>query len=226
MRALPALPALLLAALLVGACVPAAPTPVATSPVETPSAAPVDTPPPATDEPTSPPASELPAASEPPTETASPPPVVEPSSSASTEPGAAAVCSGNDQNRTFYEAAAATLNWAVYCAVLPSGWFVASGQYRQAGGGWVEIAYRGPGGARLELHEGAFCAAADGCVPAGLEAGDAPFGDQTGTLVALDDGGWAVSVHRGEQISWLAVGTGMDEAGFREIVGALAVVPG
>jgi hypothetical protein len=118
------------------------------------------------------------------------------------------------------------VSWTVYCAVLPAGWFVDSGQYRQASGGWVQIAYRGPGGARLELHEGAFCTASDGCVPSGTESGDAPFGDKTGTFVALDDGGSAVVVDRGEKISWLAVGTGLDEAAFRAIAGALTIVGG
>ena len=158
-----------------------------------------------------------------PTETATPP-VDEPSSSASTVPGAAAACSGSDKNRDFFRAAASALSWTVYCAVLPAGWFVDTGQYRQAGGGWVEIAYRGPGGARLELHEGAFCSAGDGCVPSGTDAGDGQFGDKTGTAVALDDGGWAVVVDRGEQISWLAVGTDLDEAAFQKIARSLSPV--
>ena len=76
------------------------------------------------------------------------------------------------------------------------------------------------------LHEGAFCTASDGCVPSGTDSGDAPFGDKTGTFVALDDGGSAVVVDRGEKISWLVVGTGLDEAAFRAIAGALTVVGG
>jgi hypothetical protein len=110
--------------------------------------------------------------------------------------------------------------------VLPAGWFVDSGQYRGSGGGRVEIAYKGPGGARLELHEGAFCSTADGCVPPGADAGTASFDGGTGTLVALDGGGWAVVVDRGKSISWLAIGTGMDQATFERIAGALAIVGG
>ncbi|HEX5823822.1 MAG TPA: hypothetical protein VFY18_05105 [Candidatus Limnocylindrales bacterium] len=118
------------------------------------------------------------------------------------------------------------MNWSAYCAVLPAGWFVDTGRYRGSGGGWVEIAYNGPGGARLELQEGAFCPAADGCVSPGADAGDALFGDRTGTLVTLDGGGWAVVVDRGKPISWLAIGTGMDQATFRRIAGDLAIVGG
>jgi hypothetical protein len=158
--------------------------------------------------------------------TPSPSSSVEPSPSASAGSGAAAACSGTDDNRLFFEAASATLNWTVYCAVLPSGWFVDTGEYRRASGGRLEIAYRGPGGARLELREGGFCADGSGCVPSGAESGDAAFGDKTGTLIATDDGGWAVVVERDAAISWLAVGTGINEDTFRSITSALAVVDG
>jgi hypothetical protein len=218
-----AFPALIFAAALVGACLPSAtPTPAATSPAPSVSDSPAGTPAPPSAEPTAPPATDEPSPSIPVIET----PPVQPSASASAGPGPAGACSGSAENRDFYRAAASALSWTVYCAVLPAGWFVDSGQYRQAGGGWVQIAYRGPGGARLELHEGAFCTASDGCVPAGTESGDAPFGDKTGTFVALDDGGWAVVVDRAEKISWLAVGAGLDEAAFRAIVASLAVVGG
>lgn len=219
-----AFPALILAAMLVGACLPAATsTPAAASPVPSASDSLAGTEPPASAEPTSPPASQEPSPSILVIETPVP---VEPSASASAGPGPAGACSGSAENRDFFRAAASALTWTVYCAVLPAGWFVDSGQYRQAAGGSVQIAYRGPGGARLELHEGAFCTASDGCVPPGTESGEAPFGDKTGTLVALDSVGSAVVVGRGEKISWLAVGTGMDEATFQGIVGALAVVGG
>lgn len=163
-----------------------------------------------------------------PVETPTEPPTEEPSEEVPSEsvgPGAAA-CSGSDQNRDFFEDAASVLDWTVYCAVLPTGWFVNSGEYRRAGGGRLEIAYRGPGGARLELHEGAYCAAGDGCVPSGTDAGEASFGDKSGTLVATDDSGWALIVDADSQISWLAVGTGLDEAEFRALTSALAAVSG
>lgn len=217
-----AFPALILAAVLAGACLPAATTtPATASPAQSASEPVVGSEPPVSVEPTAPPASQEPAPSTPVIET---PPPVEASASASAGPGPAGACSGSAENRDFFRAAASSLSWTVYCAVLPAGWFVDSGQYRQAAGGSVQIAYRGPGGARLELHEGAFCTAADGCVPPGTESGEAPFGDKTGTFVTLDSGGFAVVVARGEKVSWLAVGTGMDEATFRGIVGALAVV--
>jgi len=156
--------------------------------------------------------------------TPSPSSAVDPSPSESAGSDAAADCSGSDDNRSFFAEAADTLQWTVYCATLPSGWFVVAGQYRRAGGGWLEITYRGPGGARFELHEGAFCQEPQGCVPAGIDAGEATFGDRTGTLVATVDGGWALIVDDGAPISWLAVGSGLSEDRFREFTAALTIV--
>ena len=218
-RFLPLLVAALAVALL-AACVPASRSSAAPEePTEVPGSS--------FEEPSFTPDVSLPAEpSDEPVATPSPSSAVEPSPSASAGSGAAAHCSGSDDNRLFFADAAVVLNWTVYCAVLPSGWFVDTGGYRRAGGGRLEIAYRGPGGARLELREGAFCGDDSGCVPDGTESGDAPFGDKTGALIATDDGGWAVIVDRGETISWLAVGSGIGEDQFRGITSALAAVDG
>lgn len=218
MRPRPFLAALIVA-VLVG-CTPASgPTATPARPTEEPTSSPSESI--ATPEPSNPvePSVE-------PVDTPTPSSSVEPSPSESAGTGAAAGCTGTDENRQFFEAAAGDLDWQVYCAVLPSGWFVGTGGYRQAGGGRLEITYRGPGGARFELHEGGFCADGSGCVPTGTEAGDASFGDQAGTLISTDEGGWAVVVDRGEAISWLAVGTGIGEDAFRAITSALAAVDG
>jgi hypothetical protein len=106
----------------------------------------------------------------------------------------------------------------VYCPALPARWTVTTGNYRGQGIGLLTITYRGPGGATLSLHQGAFCDDGDGCVAAGTESGDAPFGDQSGTMVVLDGGGYAIVVDRSAQPSWLAVGEGIDEATFRDLV--------
>jgi hypothetical protein len=148
----------------------------------------------------------------------------------STEPtpagGSAAVCAGNADNRDFFASVADVMAWTVYCPVLPGGWFVDAGSYRQAGGGHMEIGYKGSGGKHIELSEGSFCGDADGCVPDGTDSGDAAFGDRTGSLVATADGGWAIVVDQGEQPSWLLIGSGMDEAAFRKIAADLVVVGG
>jgi hypothetical protein len=162
----------------------------------------------------------------PPTASPTPDPASPTPGDGSEAPGPAAACSGTDGNRTFFASVAADVGWTLYCPVLPSGWFVETGEYHLASGGRMDISYRGPSGRRLELHEGAFCSEDDGCVPPGSDAGDATFGGMSGALVALDDGGWAIVVDRGASISWLAVVTGVDEAGARSIAAAFVPVEG
>lgn len=161
----------------------------------------------ATDAPT-----DSPAATESPASTASP-------SGGPSQPAEEAVkaCAGSEQNRTFYLNAAKNLDWSVYCPVLPARWFVTNGTYSARGVGQLAIGYQGPAGATLNLQEGAFCETSDGCVPSGKDTGDAAFGDRQGTLVTLDDGGYAIVVGRADTPSWLAVATGMDEATFRQL---------
>ncbi len=155
-----------------------------------------------------------------PTDEASPTPAAETSAT----PGPAAACTGNAENRDFYAAVTAAVDWTVYCPVLPGGWFVDSGQYRLANGGRMEIGYHGPGGAKLMLREGSFCTDADGCVPSGSDAGSAAFGDQDGTLIAASDGSWAIVVDQAQKPSWLIEGSGLDQAAFTKIAGALVAI--
>jgi hypothetical protein len=139
---------------------------------------------------------------------------VEPSASPDVTGGSAAACTGNLDNRLFYARTAAAVDWTVLCAVLPKGWYVSSGQYRLANGGRLVIGYKGPAAATLHLSEGAFCADASGCVPAGTDAGEA----------ALGDGGFAIVVDRGRNPSWLLETHGLDEATARSIAAAMAEV--
>jgi hypothetical protein len=193
----------------------ATPTATAAAPSAEPSVEPTPT--------TEPTVTPAPTASATPTATA---PEASGSSSPSGESGSAAACTGNDSNRTFFAQVAAAVDWPVYCAVLPARWSVDSGQYRLAGGGWMRIAYEGPGGARFELSEGAFCDDADGCVPNGPDAGTAAFGDMTGTLVIGEDGRYAVVVDRGAELSWVAIGVGLDVEVVKDFAADLVRVEG
>ena len=138
--------------------------------------------------------------------------------------GPASDCTGTEENRTFYGSVASAVDWTVYCPVLPSGWFVEAGQYRLAGGGRMSIAYRGPGGDRFALDEGAWCTDGSGCVPAGEDLGTTAFGDRTGTLIATQDGNYAIIVDAGSAISWALTGDGLDEATVRTFGAALIAV--
>ncbi len=205
------LAALVLAVLLVAGCggTPG-PTPASTgTPVPGTSA------PAPTDEPTTPASAEPAPTDEPtqaPTEAPSGAPVETPGATSSTE--GAAACSGNDDNRAFYVGVAGAVAWDVYCPVLAAGWFVDTGSFRLSGGGRMEISYRGPGGQRIEIRQGAFCEDASGCPPPGADVGAARFGDRPARL--YDAGGTPaapiVFAAGGGAIGWEAVGIGMDGA--------------
>ncbi len=198
--------AVILVALSGAACI-GGPTAATTAPSASPSLAPLPSPTPSA-------ASSAPSAEAPtPAPTATEFPTESPSSSPA---NGVEGCTGTEDNLGFYEDAAADLDWPLYCPALPARWSVTTGNYSGQGIGRLTISYRGPGGATLSLHQGAFCDDGDGCVPAGTDAGDAPFGDQSGTLVVLDGGGYALVVDRGASPSWLAVGQGLDEATFRD----------
>lgn len=153
----------------------------------------------------------------------SPPETIIPSAS----PGALAACSGSDDNRAFFAQAAAAMAWPVYCAVLPSGWFL-EGKYRLADGGRLDVTYRGPGDARLSIVEGNACAGADAetCAPRDAVIGPAAFGDRDGELGRLANG-LVLDADRGANPSWRATGLGLSEEAFRAICAALIrVEPG
>ena len=135
----------------------------------------------------------------------------------------ATACTGSDANRDFYAAAAGALDWAVYCPVLSSGWFVNTGEYTLRDGGRLTIEYKGPAGARFALDERGACPSADGCAPAGSEVGPAAFGDRAGTLVALDDGRLAVFAADATG-TWLATGSGLEQDAFSRFAGDLVEV--
>ena len=142
-----------------------------------------------------------------------------------------AQCSGSSENRDFFAAAAQAVSWPVYCAVLPSGWFVESGSWELKNGGKVTVTYKGPNGANLTLNEGTYCTGgASACSPHDHEIGQAAFGDMTGTLDDLGPNppadGYAIYVNPGASPpSWSLTGTNIDQASFTAIAAALLKVP-
>ena len=171
--------------------------------------------------------SETPSPTAPPTESAPPTQSGTPevTDAPTATPGEADACTvSNEANREFFVSVADAVEWPVLCAVLPTHWLLSGGTYRLAHGGKMAVDYRGPGGAALNLQEGAFCSDADGCVPSGSEAGDAALGPLAGTLVALDDGGFSIVVDRGASPSWLMTVHGVDQAAAVSIGGAMVQV--
>lgn len=142
----------------------------------------------------------------------------------------AAACFGSADTRDFFVAIAEAVAWPVYCAVLPSTWAVDLGvgrnTYALANGGRMVIGYHDNTGAHLELREGHWCTdSPTACAPSAQDLGDIAIGDLDGTIVDLGgSNGYAVYVAPGQVPSWTFTGTGMSEASFRSIVGALSLV--
>ena len=154
---------------------------------------------------------------------ASPSPGTSASPSPSGSPSPAAACSGNEDNQRFYAGAAAGLRFDVYCAVLPSGWRISSGSWSGTSGGMIEVLYKGPNGATLQLSQGAVCGD-DECPDATPNLGSASFGNLDGSLVETDDG-FAVVVDGSAPTYYVATTTGLDEGETRDVAEALVVVP-
>lgn len=138
--------------------------------------------------------------------------------------GAVVACSGSDANRAFFAQAASAMTWSVYCAVVPTGWYLESGTYRLANGGRLEVTYRGPGDAHLAMAEGNVC---DGlgtdievCAPRDTVIGPAAMGDLTGGLGRLANG-LVLDVDRGANPSWRITGLGVSEAEFVALSAAM-----
>jgi hypothetical protein len=200
------------------------------SPSPSPSTAPAGSPAslsasPQTPEPSASPTADLPSAS-----TIEPSPTPSPSASPSTparptpEDNAAKACTGSAKTRDFFTAIAEAVAWPVYCAVLPAGWFVETGEYRLANGGQMVISYRTNAGGHLELREGRWCTDSEpACSPHDSVIGPASFGGLTGQLTT-SGGELVLYVDPGEPASWTATGVGVDEATFRSICSRLALV--
>lgn len=160
---------------------------------------------------------------------------VTPATTATRTPGAtvtpaassdADTCGGSASNKDFFATAAQAFKWAIYCAILPAGWY-GTGTWAGDPGGELTITYKGPGGVSLELKEGAYCTDDQSiCQPKVKELGPTLYGDLTGTLYTLEPG-YAVYVNAGTSPpSWAAATVTLDETTFVKLVASLhKVVP-
>lgn len=89
----------------------------------------------------------------------------------------------------------------------------------------MEVSYRGPGGARIELREGAICGRAD-CDLDGSDLGAADFGDRAGVIYDQGSGRYEVVVDLGASPSWTLLATGLSEVDARAIARELTLVEG
>ena len=89
----------------------------------------------------------------------------------------------------------------------------------------MEVSYRGPGGARIELREGAICGRPD-CDLGGSDLGAADFGNLAGTIYDQGGGRYEVVVDPGASPSWILLATGLSEVDARAIARELTLVEG
>jgi len=128
-------------------------------------------------------------------------------------------------DQAFWSKAAKAVDWDAYCPVLPSAWIVLGGTYHGSAGGEIDMSWRGPAGARIDITEGAFCTTdPDTCSPHASVIGPVTLGDQPGSLDALSDGGLAVYVSPGTGKAYRLTGSGISQAAFVAIAAAVVKV--
>jgi hypothetical protein len=176
-----------------------------------------------------PPATASPSSAATPVATPTPLPLPSPSGSAApTASSPASACTGTADHQAFFAEASSKLIFDVYCAVLPSGWFLQSAAYELPNGGKLTISYKGPGGATLSISEGAFCttSAAD-CSPHVSIRGTAAFGDRPGMLDVLSTPPdvLVVYVDPGTTRAYSISANNLTQAKFVAIAAALSKVP-
>jgi hypothetical protein len=164
------------------------------------------------------------------TPASTPTPVATAQASASASGLAAAACSGNEDNKAFFAAAAGAMRWNVYCAVLPGSWHVTAGAFTRRNGGALDVGYQGPHGAQLGLMEGSYCLTSpSACSPHDAVIGPAAFGDLAGTLYTYTPSPgqtlYIIYVSPGTRHAYAISGLGLSEASFRSIAADLYKVP-
>jgi hypothetical protein len=115
-------------------------------------------------------------------------------------------------------------NVSVYCAVLPSGWYVSSFNWSQphAVAGSAVFTYKRKT-AVITISEGNFC---PGCAYADIsDLGSAWFGGLPGSLKLRAVGQYALYVNPGATVQYQMVGKGMTQAAFVSMAAALVKVP-
>ena len=140
------------------------------------------------------------------------------------DPGAAAECAGNDENRDFYMARrrCRRLGGVLPGPGLRAGSSSPASTASPAGAGSRSAIAARPG--RASPCARARRATPAGCVPTGDDLGPAAFGGLDGSLLDLGAGGYAVVVDPGANPSWTITGSGLDQSTFEGIAAALVQV--
>lgn len=207
---------------------PGQPPAATPTPTETPTLAPTDTPTPTAEStPTEAPGSSATPtskakASATPTAAAA---SATPTASGSAEPtfsAAAAGCTGTAEHKAFFDSAAASLSFDVYCGALPSDWWLQAGQYA---GSQLTASYTNNKGWTVALGEGNFCPGLPDCWKSTSSLGSASFGSLSGSLKLISAGTYGVFVNAGTTHGYRMIGKGMTQAQFKAWAEALIKIP-
>jgi hypothetical protein len=147
------------------------------------------------------------------------------STATGTAVGSGLACTGTAEHLAFFVEAANALTFNIYCAVLPSSWWLSAIEYRQPDGGYLAISYKNLSGGVITVGEGNFCAGASACWASASDLGTASFGDKSGLLKQLSGGRYAVFVDPGTASGYQITGKGMSQADFVAMAAAMAKVP-
>jgi hypothetical protein len=202
----------------------ATPSPAATAtatPTASPTAPPSPTPEDSASAEASPSAEVTPSAEETPTAAPTDTPVPTAASTAG-----AAACTGTADHQAFFKQAAAALKFDVYCAALPSAWWLQSTQYQEHNGGQLTIQYKNVKGGLISVGEGNFCAGAPACWTSVSDLGSASFGGLSGSMkLRTNAPSYAVFVDAGTTHGYQIIGQGMSQTDFAAFAAAMVKVP-
>jgi hypothetical protein len=213
--------AVLAMAVALAGCTGAAATPVVIYATSTPAVTSTATPAPTqTATPTIAPTA-TPAATSTPAPTATPAPTQAPAASPTS---AAAACTATADLKAFFVEAATNLHFDVYCAVLPSSWWLQSASYVLPAGGYLEAEYKNSGGADFQIREGGWCPPDKACIAPGASIGSASFAGLAGTLY-LNITTYTLRVGTYANPAYFMVGSGMSKEQFVAWAAALVKVP-
>jgi hypothetical protein len=151
-----------------------------------------------------------------------------PTAAGSAEPtfsAAAGKCTGTAEHKAFFDEGAAALSFDVYCAALPSDWWLEGGNWAQPNGGLLTATYQNVKGWTISLGEGNFCPGLPDCWHSTSNLGTASFGSLSGSLKLVSAGTYGVYVDAGTTHGYQILGKGMTQAQFVSWAAALVKVP-
>ncbi len=163
-----------------------------------------------------------PAASATPTPAPTPTPAATPTPTPVPTPTSRAdACSGTADHKSFFAEAAAVLTFDVYCAVLPSGWWLKAASYTVPNGGYLEVTY-GSATQTFVVREGRDCPPDKACIAYGGPVGAASFGPLSGQLY-LNSTTYSLVVTSPKP--YVMYASGMTQAKFTSLAAAFVKVP-